>query len=126
MTDESQKTDSPKSPPRRGGWLASGGALSGLAAFVGASCCVLPIVLVNLGLGSALFASHLAFFARARPWFLGAAAALIAAAVIAAFRGGRRPRPAVAAMLVAATLFTVGAWWFPHIEPQVLRWLSLR
>lgn len=126
MSDESQNTCSKRSPPQRGGWLAGGGALSGLAAFVGASCCVLPIVLVNLGLGSALFASQLAFFARSRPWFLGAAALLIAAAIVAAFRAGRRPRPAVAALLAAATLLTIGAYWFPYIEPQVLRWMGFR
>jgi mercuric ion transport protein len=108
------------------GWLAGGGALSALAAFIGASCCTLPLILVNLGLGSALFASNLAFFARARPWFLGAAAVLIAVAALAAFRRGRRPSPVVAALLVSATLFTIGAYWFPYIEPQVLRWMSLR
>lgn len=110
----------------RGNWLAGGGVLSGLAAFVGASCCVLPIILVNLGLGSALFASYLAFFARARLWLLGAAAIFILAAFIVAFRGGRRPSLAVISTLIIATLITISAYGFPYIEPDVLRWLSLR
>jgi len=115
-----------KPKAKSGGWLAGGGALAGLAAFIGASCCVLPIVLVNLGLASALLAGHLAFFARARPWFLGAAALLIAGAALAAFWKGRRPNGRVLTILAAATLLTAGAYGFPYVEPDILRWMSLR
>jgi len=82
-----------KNPSKSGGIFAGGGALSGLAALIGASCCVLPIVLVNLGLSSALV-SNLAFFARAKPFFLGAAVLLIAVSFAAAFwgRGASRRR----------------------------------
>lgn len=121
-----QKSQNQNPKPEAGGWLAGGGVLTGLAAFIGASCCALPLLLANLGLGSAVFASNLAFFARARPWFLGAAALLIVAAFIAAFRNGRRPNTRVLAVLIVATVFTAGAYWFPYIEPAVLRWMSLR
>lgn len=120
------KRGSQKGPQNGGGWLAGGGALSGLAAFAGASCCVLPVVLVNLGLGSALFAGHLAFFARARLWFLGAAVILIAAGFVAAFWKGRRPNGRVLTVLTAATLLAAGAFWFPHVEPNILRWMNSR
>lgn len=119
-------TEPQKLPAKSGAWLAGGGALSGLAAFIGASCCVLPIVLVNLGLGSALLAGHLAFFARARPWFLGAAVLLIAAGFVSAFWKGRRPNGRVLTILAAATLLTAGAYGFAYVEPDILRWMSLR
>jgi len=106
-------------PSKSGGLLAGGGALSGLAALIGAPCCVLPIVLVNLGLSSA-FVGNLAFFARAKPYFLGAAVLFIAVSFAAAFWRGRRPAGRTLALLVA------GAYILAHYEPQILRWLNLR
>ena len=68
----------------KSGWFAKGGVLAGVFAFIGASCCILPIILINLGLSSAIV-SHLGFLARMRPWFLGLTIILIIAGFIYAF-----------------------------------------
>jgi mercuric ion transport protein len=57
--------------PERG-WSAGAGLTAGLAGIVASSCCVLPLVLAGLGLGSATFAV-LPVLAAARPYLLGAA-----------------------------------------------------
>ena len=69
---------------RKGGWVAGGGALAGLGAFIGASCCVLPLILINLGVSAALV-GKLAFFARFQHYFLGGAVILLVVAIVAAF-----------------------------------------
>ncbi len=103
--------------------IAGGGALSGLAALIGTSCCVLPLVLINLGASTAMV-SKLAFFARVQPYFLGASIILIAAAVIAAFWNGRRPSKRVATTIVLAAVLEVVAYIMPFYEPQLLRWMN--
>jgi len=60
---------SKSSEKQKSGWFAKGGILASLFAVIGASCCILPIILINLGLSSALV-SHLGFFARFRHWFI--------------------------------------------------------
>ena len=105
-----------------GGWLAGGGILSGLAASIGASCCVLPVILAQLGVSAALIA-QLGAVARAKPYFLGSIVLLVAAGFLAAFRGGRRPRPLVLAMLIGAAILVAAAIVFPRFEPQILNLL---
>ncbi len=107
------------------GLLAGGGVLSGLFAFLGASCCILPILLVNLGLGSAIV-GNLAVFARFRSWFLVAALALTIASAVIAHRGGRRPRPGFWISAGAALVFVAAARMLPHYEGALLQWLNPR
>ncbi len=119
MSSEGKKSKRPK----KGGVMAGGSVLSGFAAFVGASCCVLPLILVNLGVSTALV-GKLAFFARAQHYFMGAAVVLLGAAIIAAFWNGRRPGKRVAVTLVLAALLVVVAYVMPFYEPQLLRWVN--
>jgi hypothetical protein len=79
-------------PRSLGGYLAGGGLISGLAALLGASCCVLPILLVQIGVSTALVA-HLAIFAQAKPYLLALTAALILAGFVAAFLGRQTASP---------------------------------
>lgn len=112
-------------PDKRAGVIAAGGAASGLAALIGASCCVLPLILINLGVSAALV-GKLAFFARAQPYFMAATGLLIAAAIIAAFWNGRRPSRRVAAALILASFFVIGAYIMPFYEGALLRWINFR
>ena len=108
---------------RKGGLIAGGGALSGLGAFIGASCCVLPLILINLGVSAALV-GKLAFFARFQHYFMGAAVMLLAVAIVAAFWKGRRPGKRVAITLILAAALIVAAYVMPFYEPQLLRWVN--
>ena len=108
---------------RKGGWIAGGGALSGLGAFIGASCCVLPLVLINLGVSAALV-GKLAFFARFQHYFFGAAVILLGVAIVAAFWKGRRPGKRVVITLAVAAALIVAAYVMPFYEPQLLRWVN--
>lgn len=105
-------------------WFARGGVLTSLMSVIGASCCILPIFLVNIGLSSALV-SHLGIFARLRPWFIALSVALIAAGFIYAFRSGRRPSKRTLIVLIVAILFTVSALVLPYYEGDIQRWLNL-
>ena len=98
MTGEDPKKTKAR---RKGGWIAGGGALAGLGAFIVASCCVLPLILINLGVSAALV-GELAFFARFQHYFLGAAIILLAVAIVAAFWKGRRPDKRVVITLALA------------------------
>jgi len=106
------------------GWFGGAGLASSLAALVGASCCVLPIILINLGAGSALVA-NLAWFARARDPLMAAALVLIAGGLVLTMLSGR-PRPRVLIMFGAAALITGLAWIMPYYEDAILRFLGMR
>ncbi|MCA8897081.1 MAG: hypothetical protein KDA48_17610, partial [Amphiplicatus sp.] len=108
---------------RRGGWFAGGGAFSGLGALIGASCCVLPLILINLGVSAALV-GKLAFFARFQQYFMGGAVILLAVAIVAAFWKGRRPGKRVVITLALAAALIVAAYIMPFYEPQLLRWVN--
>ena len=118
MSDELEKTR----PATKGAIIARSSMLAALGAFIGASCCVLPIILVNLGV-SAFLVSKLAFCARAQPYFMGAALILLAAALITAFWNGKRPGRAVSISLVLTTVFLLAAYILPFYEGQLLRWM---
>ncbi|MHA7901633.1 MAG: hypothetical protein ACX94B_17350 [Henriciella sp.] len=107
------------------GWLAGGSLLGGFFAFLGASCCVLPILLVNLGVSSALLA-NLGFFVRYKTWFMIVAALLLVGAIAFALRGGRRPKARFWISVALAVLLLAGAWILPAYEGDLLRWLNLR
>jgi len=114
-------TEDTTPPSRPSGILAGGGVITGLAALIGASCCLLPILLIQAGVSTALVA-HLGFFADAKPYLLGATAVLILGAFVMAFWGGRRPRPLVIILLIGAALLVAGAIAMPHYEPALLDW----
>ncbi len=106
-------------PQRGGGLFAGGGLLTGLASLIGASCCVLPVLLVQAGVSTALVA-HLAIFAVAKPYLLAMTAFLVIAGFTAAFWKGRRPRPFVLALLVIAASLVVAAYVMPNYERALL------
>lgn len=106
--------------------LVSGGsAVSGIFAFVGASCCVIPILLVHMGVASGLVA-RLGWFARWQPYFLGFAFLLLAISLLLAARQPRRSRLFWASWTVGA-LFTVIALILPlfefELQRQLLNWI---
>lgn len=115
-------SDDTEAPPRAGGLLAGGGLVTGLGALVGASCCVLPIVLVQAGVSTALVA-HLGIFAQAKPYLLAVTALLVLAGFVVAFWRGRRPRPSVLLLLIGAALLVVAAYVMPSFEHGLLRWV---
>ena len=125
MTSETDNNATVTKASRANGWLAGGGVLGGVFAFLGASCCVLPILLVNLGVSSALVA-NLGFFARYKTAFMLVAALLLAGAILFAFRGGRRPKARFWISIVVAVLLLAGAWILPSYEGDLLQWLNLR
>ncbi len=108
-----------------GDLFAGGGIVTGLAALIGASCCVLPILLVQAGVSTALVA-HLGVFAQAKRYLLVLTAVLILAGFVAAFWGGRRPRPRVLVLLIIAALLVAGAYAMPLYERELLDWVSAR
>lgn len=108
----------------RSGLFAAGGTVTGVFAFIGASCCILPIILVNLGVSSALV-SHLGFFARFRPWLMVVTILLVIGGFIYAYRGGRKPSWKVLIFLVLAGILAVGATILPYYEGDIQRWLNL-
>ena len=120
MTTETVKES--VSPKAAKDALASGVLVSGLAALIGASCCVLPLVLINFGLGGAWLA-NLAFFVDAKPYFLAASIISIVLAFIAAFWGGRSPSRKTLAILGVATALTGAAYVMPWYEGRILWFL---
>ncbi len=105
------------------GLIAGGGAFSGLAAVIGASCCVLPIILVNLGVSAGLV-GNLSFFAEHKAYFGAATGVLIFAAGVAAFWNGRRPGPVTLGFLIFAILLASAAYILPSYEPALIRWIN--
>lgn len=109
---------------RRGGLFASGGLIASVFAFIGASCCVLPIILVNLGVSTALVAK-LGFFARNQALFQWVTLALLLAATFFAFRNGR-PRMRIILLLVFGFTLSAVAYVLPSYEREILEWMNLR
>ncbi|WP_375204387.1 hypothetical protein [Hyphococcus sp.] len=123
MNDMTSEDPNKTKARRKGGWIAGGGVLSGLGALIGASCCVLPLILINLGV-SAAFVGKLAFFARFQHYFMGAAVILLGVAIVAAFWKKRRPSKRVVITLALAAALIVAAYIMPFYEPQLLRWVN--
>jgi mercuric ion transport protein len=102
-------------------WLSGSGALGGVAAFIGASCCVLPLVLVQLGVATGLVA-HLAWFARWQPYLFWAAAAILAlSATLALWRG--QPSLSFWIRWAIGAIFLAAAFVLPNYELQILHWI---
>ncbi len=120
MSDE---LETEKDGQKRGSWFASGGVVASFFAFIGASCCVLPIILVNLGVSTTLVAK-LGFFARNQALFQWVTLALLASAVFFAFRNGR-PSMRVIVLLVVGFALAGVAHVLPSYEREILVWLNL-
>lgn len=102
-------------------WLSRGSVFAALGSFIGASCCVLPILLVNIGVSSALV-SNLAFFVRARPYLLAGTIVLIVLGMYIAFRNGR-PKRSTTMILCASVVIAAAALILPAYEPELQSWL---
>ncbi|GAB4522498.1 MAG: hypothetical protein Kow00133_10070 [Amphiplicatus sp.] len=124
-SNEKPKEEKGRRPAAPAGGLAAGGALAGFGALLGASCCVAPLVLVNLGVSSAA-AANLAWLAQARIWLLGAALVFLAASAVMIWRAGRRPSTLMIAAYGATALLVVAALVLPAHEAALLRLLGLR
>ncbi|MFP4538663.1 MAG: hypothetical protein ACLFPA_10210 [Dichotomicrobium sp.] len=116
------ETDGP-APETAGGFLAGGGAASGFLAFLGASCCVLPLILVGLGVSTTVIA-QLGVLVRLQPWLAGAAVVLVGGGIVAAFWRGRRPGRRTIALLLAAAVFVGLSFLIPIYETGIIRWLN--
>jgi len=107
-----------------GGWFASGGVAASILAFIGASCCLLPpIVLLNLGIGTALV-GNIAFLGKFQVWFQGLTVILLAAGYYFVFRAGR-PSRRVLTWLIFATVFAAVAFTVQRYEGAIVQWLNL-
>lgn len=112
-------------PGRGRSWLAGSGLAGALGAFVGASCCVLPLILFNLGVSSAIIA-QLGFFARYRDAFMIAALGLLIISAIAFLRSdGGMPRRMIIIHLLAAFLICA-AYVIPYYESALLAFFGFR
>lgn len=112
--------------PAAGEKLAVGGGIaSAIAGLVGASCCVLPIILFKIGVGSAVI-GNLIFFADKTEYFLIGAILFIALGVFASFRGGRRPGRRTVIMFALSAAIVLLAYILPSFEGSILRLLGFR
>jgi len=114
-----------KAAPTSGGLLASGSVVSAFAALIGASCCVLPIILFKLGIGSALIGG-LIFFADKTDYFLIGALLFIVAGVAASFLGGKKPSKRAVYLFAVSFVIVVLAYILPSFEGDILRWTGIR
>lgn len=112
-------------PGRGKSWLAGSGLASALGAFIGASCCVLPLILFNMGVSSALIA-QLGFFARYRDAFMVAALGLLIISAVAFLRSqGGMTRRMIIIHLLAAFLICA-AYVIPYYEGALLAFFGFR
>jgi mercuric ion transport protein len=125
MTEPSASEPKPPKARRWADLFAGGGLFAGFGALLGASCCVLPILLAQAGVSAALLA-NLGVLSRARPFFLAVALLFVVGGVAASFWKGRRPRPRAVILLAVAALLTAGAYVMPHYEREILDWLDHR
>ena len=124
MTNQTVKSHSSHLPAENAKTvLASGGLIGGLAALAGSSCCILPIALVQFGLGGAWIA-NLAFFVNAKSYLLAASVISIVLAFVAAFWRNRSPSKGTLVVLCIATILTGAAYIVPLYEGRILRALS--
>lgn len=105
-------------------WLSNAGLVVAVAAFVGASCCALPLILASLGLAGAWIAS-LEVFVVYRAYITVAALVVIVLGWAVALR--RRPLGRASLVLGLATVTVLAALALTQYEPEITRYLvSLR
>ena len=102
-------------------FVSGSGAVSGFLAFIGASCCVVPILLVQLGVASGLVAK-LGFFSRWQDWFAWGATGILAFSLTLALWRGSPGRAfwiwwGVGAVFLAVSLI------LPNYEMRLQSWL---
>ncbi len=118
MVDKKQKTLFSRSDD----YVTGASLLAGLGALIGASCCVLPLLLINLGVSTALIA-NVAFFAFLKPYLIVLTIILIAVALISS-RGRLRGLSKVKMFLIfIAVALVILALILPMYEAQLLRWI---
>ena len=113
----------------RGQKLAAvGGVIGALAA---SSCCILPVILFSLGIGS-VWIGNFAQLAPYQPYFIAATLAFIGTGYWLVYRSSKvtcaageacaRPIPnrLVKIALIAATVIVIAAWTFDYVAPYVL------
>ena len=92
------------------------------AALACAACCLLPIALPAIALGST--GAVLAWFGQAHVWVTGLAILSVAVAWLQVWRQSvrrrARPGPATLGLMALATLVLLGALLWPRIEPLVI------
>jgi mercuric ion transport protein len=101
--------------------VPASGLVAGLAALVGASCCVLPLTLAILGVGGAWIA-YLGPLVAYRSWMLAFAVAIILFAWSAALV--RRPGPRAIVLLSLATAAVGAALAVAAYETEITRYLA--
>lgn len=122
-------------PGGKGPAAATGAGLAaGLAAIVASSCCVLPIVFVGLGLGSAA-AVLIPTLAALRPYLLAVAVLAVAAAWVSHARRRRAcatdadcktrgpVRHTPVWLVLASAVVILALIWQSSIEPRLLPWV---
>lgn len=88
---------------------------------LGASCCVLPLLLLQLGVGSAIVA-NLAYFAEMRDYFLVGTVALVVVGMVIVLRRGRPSRRILILFGLSLALVTL-ALVLPSYEGDLIRWI---
>ena len=119
MTTETQSAERSSDE----GTIAGGGAIAGLAAIVSASCCILPVALVNLGASSALVA-NLSVLTPFRPWLIALTVILVGVGGAIVVRRGHRPTGPVTVLSGVAILLALAAIVVPVFERDILVWLN--
>jgi mercuric ion transport protein len=105
-------------------WHSTVGLVAAIAAFVGASCCVLPLVLASVGLAGAWIASLEVFVIYRRP-VTAIALIVIAIGWGSAFR--RRSSWSTVVVLGCASVLVLGALVLMNYEGPITRYvLSIR
>ena len=102
------------------GLLPGAGLIVAVAAFAGASCCVLPLLLAAAGVGGAWIA-QLAIFVSYQWYILGFAVALIAISWVVALVRGSTNRAKI--ILAISTALVVAAVIVPIYEDDITRHL---
>lgn len=106
--------------------VAVGGSfISAFAGLIGASCCILPLLLFNAGIGTAIV-SKLQFFADKKGYFLIGALLFLVLGIAASFWGGKRPAKRVIVTFGLSALVILLAYVLPSFEGDILRWTGLR
>ena len=94
---------------------------SSFIALLASSCCVLPILLVQMGMASSLV-MHLAWFDQYQDIFFITALAVLMLSMIASLINGLASK-ALIIWWIIGVIFIVSAWTLPHYEFVLQRWL---
>lgn len=109
-----------------------GGCLASLGAILASSCCVLPIILFNLGIGGA-WISNLAILQPYREYMIGGAIIFLVSSIVFYMREKKcedetctltkKNKVSIFLFLLISLSLIAAALIWPSIEPLILRWL---